>query len=209
MLLIKVLMLFLSFTLTSAHGHGHSDLPPRHHGERVETARTHARTPVTVVDGMWHLVNDSFIREGVSCESCKSLLRILKDFAITDHVFVASGQEVCRLLDPFLRSSRKEICLDGVAEHGPLLAQVLRRVKNVETSEAANLLCNNFLHVCQTVKPKSNLALPKPNKVDATKMTTFSGRGSYKVVHFSDLHIDPLYEVGTSAECDNPILCCR
>ncbi|KAG5984681.1 hypothetical protein E4U55_003762 [Claviceps digitariae] len=208
MLLIKALLLSCSFALAKKH---HEAIPSPYRNQDFDRpAPQVSDTSVSVLeDGLFHFGNNSLISDGVSCEGCKALLQVLKRFSVTDHAFVASGREVCRLIQPVLHATREEICLEGIAQHGPLLARALRSIKNVQKSEAATMLCNNFLHVCPVLKPKSKLKLPKPLKLDAQEMSTESGRGWYKVVHFSDLHIDPLYEVGTSGECDNPVLCCR
>ncbi|KAG5922531.1 hypothetical protein E4U53_003694, partial [Claviceps sorghi] len=205
MLLFRMLLLSLSFTLTRAT----TDTPQgqtRQNG--IDLARLND-APGLAIQGLSLFKNNKFINEGVSCTSCKELLKILKKFSITDYVFVAAGKEVCRTLGPFIGTASEEICRQGMAEHGPLLAGVLRRIKDVDESDAATMLCNNFLQVCEVVSPKSNLALPQPDKLDAKTVSMVSGRGSYKVTHFSDLHIDPLYKAGTSGECDNPVLCCR
>ncbi|KAG5930426.1 hypothetical protein E4U42_001349 [Claviceps africana] len=207
MLLNRMLLLSLGFTLTTA---SRSMPHARNREKQVDPAKPRlSDAPGLAMQGLSLFKNNKFINEGISCISCKELLKILKKFSASDHQFVAAGQGVCRALGPFIGIASEEICRQGVAEHGPLLAEVLRGIKDVDASDAATMLCNNFLQVCEVVSPKSNLVFPEPDESGAKAMSMISGRGSYKVTHFSDLHIDPLYRTGTSGECDNPVLCCR
>ncbi|KAG6020846.1 hypothetical protein E4U40_005789 [Claviceps sp. LM458 group G5] len=146
--------------------------------------------------------------ESLSCYHCKSLIKKLKKFSETNTAFVTSGVELCSIVRPLLNRSLKDICVEGVTEHGPLVAEVLRTIQDVEKSAAATLLCNNFLQVCPPATVGSKIDLPPPpTKLPEPKSS--DGEGSYKVIHFSDLHIDPLYEIGAIGECSNPFLCCR
>ncbi|KAG6001637.1 hypothetical protein E4U21_003992 [Claviceps maximensis] len=203
------------FTLTGVRRKGHRPTehkPGVRHKNRYflgddYVSKSTTFSQIDVPDALGDVVNS--IDKGISCKSCKELLRILQKFSDTDELFVQSGKDVCRVIQPVLRSTREEICREGVQEHGPLLAQALRTIMDVETSQAANLLCNNFLQVCTVTMPRSGLTLPPRPEVVQQKPEPSSSLGSYKVVHFSDLHVDPLYTVGAAGECDNPVLCCR
>ncbi|KAG6261344.1 hypothetical protein E4U49_004001 [Claviceps purpurea] len=144
----------------------------------------------------------------LSCYHCQSLIKKLKKFSTTDTTFVSSATELCAIIRPLLNHPLKNVCVEGVALHGPLLAEVLRSIEDPEHSTAATLLCNNFLQVCDAATVESKMDLPPPPK-KLPKPKSSDGEGSYKVIHFSDLHIDPLYKVGAVGDCSNPFLCCR
>ncbi|KAJ6485920.1 Metallo-dependent phosphatase-like protein [Mycena sanguinolenta] len=73
------------------------------------------------------------------------------------------------------------------------------------------MLCQNFLGLCP-LPPASPLNLtswfakPKPDPLPAPK--TPSGE-RLKVLHLSDIHIDPRYDTGAEANCTSGSPCCR
>jgi sphingomyelin phosphodiesterase len=68
-------------------------------------------------------------------------------------------------------------------------------------------MCANLIGLCQYPEVRTNtLSFPSPKPKDARPQA--SGKPPIKVVHFSDTHVDLLYETGSSYECSKPI-CCR
>ncbi|KAJ8084601.1 hypothetical protein PM082_003374 [Marasmius tenuissimus] len=73
------------------------------------------------------------------------------------------------------------------------------------------MLCQNFLNLCP-LPPTSPLNLtgwfkkPRPDPLPSVKKST--GK-RVKVLHISDLHIDPRYATGSEANCTNSGFCCR
>jgi len=75
-------------------------------------------------------------------------------------------------------------------------------------SQTSKLFCINFLGVCNYPKV-TEWKVPFPNeKPRGTKRPVTSGREPLKVVHYSDVHVDLLYEEGATANCSKPV-CCR
>ncbi|KAG5958758.1 hypothetical protein E4U58_005262 [Claviceps cyperi] len=201
MLLFRVL-LSLGFALTAIAS-------PEQDTIALEDAKVRLKkASPDVINELSLFVSSVEMSQSLTCHSCQSLIKTLKKFSETNTAFVASGKEVCSIVRPLLNSQLKNVCLEGVAEHGPLLAEVLRSIQDVEKSTAATLLCNNFLQVCEVATVDSKMDLPPPPK-KLPKPKSSDGEGSYKVIHFSDLHIDPLYKIGSIGECSNPFLCCR
>ncbi|KAG5914306.1 hypothetical protein E4U61_005896 [Claviceps capensis] len=202
MLLFRVL-LSLGFALTAIAS-------PEKDAKALEDAKARLKESSPDVINELALFVSSFPMspERLSCYHCQSLIKKLKKFSRTDEAFVASGVELCSIIRPLLNHALKNVCVEGVAQHGPLLAEVLRSIQDVEKSTAATLLCNNFLQVCEAATVESKMDLPPPPE-ELPKPKSSDGEGSYKVIHFSDLHIDPLYKIGAIGDCSNPFLCCR
>lgn len=99
------------------------------------------------------------------------------------------------------------MCHQSMDEHGPVAAEVLRNMGNVRKSDGAALFCNNVLQVCPVVNPTVDLYLP-PQEVLPWQRPLLAMK-PFEIVHFSDIHLDPEYATGSSAECDDPGLCCR
>jgi sphingomyelin phosphodiesterase len=69
------------------------------------------------------------------------------------------------------------------------------------------LFCVSSLGVCPHPDVEDHevtFPTPKPD----TRRPEPSGLEPLRVVHFSDIHIDPFYQEGTNANCTKPI-CCR
>lgn len=74
-------------------------------------------------------------------------------------------------------------------------------------SKSSRLFCITFLGLCPY--PDVELFEPEfPSPELGNGTVEPSGREPIKVVHFSDIHIDPLYTEGANTECSKPI-CCR
>ncbi|KAL7625525.1 hypothetical protein AAE478_004745 [Parahypoxylon ruwenzoriense] len=98
-----------------------------------------------------------------------------------------------------------DVCEGAISLEGPIIAHSLRGM--AIGSKASQLACVAFMGLCPypEVEPYDVPFLsPKPN----TTRPAPSGREPLHVVHYSDIHIDPLYVVGANANCTKPI-CCR
>lgn len=97
------------------------------------------------------------------------------------------------------------MCDGIIALEAPIVAAAIRKMKI--GSDTANLFCNTFLGLCEfPAVPAWNVPFPSPKP--KTSRPTPSGKPPIKVVHYSDIHIDPLYLPGASTQCNKPI-CCR
>ncbi|KAK2597359.1 hypothetical protein QQS21_006056 [Conoideocrella luteorostrata] len=148
----------------------------------------------------------------LSCRACRSLLELLRRYADTNKEFVAAGKKICSIIDRFANDHVREICHETATLQGPVMATALRNMGNIRTSQAAGMFCNNILQTCPLVNPEWIV----PIKERQSEIRHFqrerpklSGRKGVKIVHFSDIHIDPHYRVGSNANCNNPVLCCR
>ncbi|CCM04993.1 uncharacterized protein FIBRA_07191 [Fibroporia radiculosa] len=96
----------------------------------------------------------------------------------------------------------------GPFDTGGVIAQVIQ-LADVAGYDG-QMICNYFLSLCP-VPPTSPLDLtnwfakPKPDPLPAPKQPTGQ---RLKVLHLSDLHIDPRYTIGAEANCTS-YLCCR
>lgn len=104
------------------------------------------------------------------------------------------------------QSYDEEFCAGTVEREVPALAELARNVE--PNSTAAIQFCITFLGVCDYPKVQE-WAVPFPSKpyCDAPAPAP-SNKKPLKVVHYSDIHVDPLYVTGSSTECKKAI-CCR
>lgn len=104
------------------------------------------------------------------------------------------------------QSYDEEFCAGLVKREAPVLAQLARNIE--PNSTAATQFCITFLGVCDYPKV-DEWSVPFPSKpfCDA-KAPAPSNKKPLKVIHYSDIHVDPLYTEGASTECKKPI-CCR
>ena len=105
-----------------------------------------------------------------------------------------------------LQSYDSQFC-DGVVDReGPVIADIVRAMEINSTSSTQ--FCVTFLGVCKIPEPESWSVPFASKKVCDKKAPALSGKKPLKVIHYSDIHIDPLYEKGASTKCNKPT-CCR
>ncbi|KAM3502989.1 hypothetical protein MY11210_008879 [Beauveria gryllotalpidicola] len=151
--------------------------------------------------GTWALeTRDMF--EIKTCESCQNLISVIKGLvADSDEPLVSIGKKLCLASTSY----DEEFCAGTVEREAPALAELARNVE--PNSTAAIQFCITFLGVCDY--PEVNQwTVPFPSKpfCDA-KTPAPSNKKPLKVVHYSDIHVDPLYVAGSSTECKKPICC--
>ncbi|KAI0135272.1 sphingomyelin phosphodiesterase [Daldinia grandis] len=137
-----------------------------------------------------------------SCAACETVLLQLKIIAAAgDDFFIHSMTELCQ------RSGVQDadVCAGSIALEGPIVAHSLRGL--AIGSRTSRLVCVALMGLCQhpEVLPY-NVSFPSPKRL--TGRPSPSGLEPVQVVHFSDIHIDPLYVEGANANCTKPI-CCR
>ncbi|KDQ58411.1 hypothetical protein JAAARDRAFT_34199 [Jaapia argillacea MUCL 33604] len=150
-------------------------------------------------------VNDiiAALEQAVDCGSCHAALAPLQMLAhMGDKTFVKTIVAVCVVL----RIEDPDVCDGAIAEQGPILAHSLRSISI--TGETATLLCDAVFGLCQP-PPVHPLTIQFP-KVEPypPKQFVSSGKPRIQVAHFSDVHIDRQYTVGSETNCTKPI-CCR
>ena len=98
-----------------------------------------------------------------------------------------------------------DVCKGAIAGEGPIIAQDLRGM--TIGSHTSQLFCITFFGLCG-YPPVTPYTVPFPFPKPATIRPPVSDQAPLKVVHFSDIHVDPFYETGASYNCTKPI-CCR
>ncbi|KAJ4147927.1 hypothetical protein LMH87_002421 [Akanthomyces muscarius] len=150
-----------------------------------------------LVDDIWNK-----IKGAATCGGCESILVLLKGIAFFgDGAFVGAAKTLCKLgkiQDP-------DVC-DGLLDReGPTVARVINELSMYGRTQ--KLFCGAILGLCDipAVQP---LDLKFPSEKPNRGRPTPSGNKPLKVVHFSDIHVDHHYTVGSNTACNKPI-CCR
>ncbi|KAH7152207.1 Metallo-dependent phosphatase-like protein [Dactylonectria estremocensis] len=141
-------------------------------------------------------------QDHASCAGCQTLLVALKGLALLgDRTLIDILQEICKLSG----AEDDDVCEGAIALEGPIIAKAIRNMKI--GSKTSKEFCITFLGICEYPDIKK-WSVPFPSKKPAAARPASSGKDPIKVVHYSDIHIDPLYVEGSNAECTKPI-CCR
>ncbi|KAI1462421.1 sphingomyelin phosphodiesterase [Annulohypoxylon moriforme] len=138
----------------------------------------------------------------VSCAVCETILLQLKLVALRgDAFFVGVTTEFCKRAG----IEDNDVCEGAIALEGPVIAHALRGMKI--GSKTSRLACIALMGLCPypEIEPHE-IVFPSPKPKTARPAS--SGLKPLQVVHFSDVHVDPLYAVGADANCSKPI-CCR
>ncbi|KAF9078780.1 Metallo-dependent phosphatase-like protein [Rhodocollybia butyracea] len=139
----------------------------------------------------------------LDCASCHSLLVTLRaTAALGDNALTNSLKNMCKQL----KLQDPDVC-DGVLDNaGPIIAHDLRSISPF--GQTSTKFCSAIFGLC--AEPPVNdyiVPFPKPTPRNP-KVFKSSGKPPFQVVHFSDVHIDREYTIGSEANCSKP-LCCR
>ncbi|KAI1079327.1 putative acid sphingomyelinase [Whalleya microplaca] len=137
-----------------------------------------------------------------SCVACEAILIQLKLAASRgDEFFVGAVTELCK------RSGieDEDVCEGSISLEGPIVARSLRGI--IPGSRTSRLACVAFMGLCSYPEVEArNISFPAPRP--PTTRPAPSGRKPLHIVHYSDIHVDPLYVEGANTNCSKPI-CCR
>ncbi|KYK61510.1 acid sphingomyelinase [Drechmeria coniospora] len=175
-----------------AHGAATGDVSPG--GLALTRRELEARG---FVDDIWKK-----IKNVASCAGCEGVLGLFKGLTwLGDGAFVRVTQTICKLA----KVQDADVCEGAIALEGPVIANVIRNLKI--GSKTSKTFCTTLFGLCgfPDVAPWS---VPFPSVKPSRSRPKSGGKPPIKIVHYSDIHIDPLYVAGASADCSKPI-CCR
>ncbi|KAJ5931453.1 hypothetical protein N7516_005942 [Penicillium verrucosum] len=141
-------------------------------------------------------------KNAVDCGACQVLLGSIKVTAGLGEKFMVNVfTGLCKISgveDP-------DVCTGVIDKEGPALHDAFKALHL--NSDASKTLCASLIGLCKHPDVHSHtLTFPSPKPKTARPPP--SGQKPIKVVHFSDTHVDLLYEPGSSYKCSKPI-CCR
>jgi len=183
--------------------------------------RSPAPEPITPLNSI-SLIEDAFfddlraIADSVTysdaCSKCIAGVQLLHLAAITQPVSTATNLLIraCHAIPPFQRGVPAATCeseFDEAGGLGPYYAQLLSKMSLATGDMTA--LCAYHYNVCDESPPieidEDLYFTPKPPSADLVPPP--SGE-AVNVLHLSDWHLDPRYDIGSEANCTNA-LCCR
>ncbi|KAJ5282453.1 hypothetical protein N7497_002384 [Penicillium chrysogenum] len=141
-------------------------------------------------------------KNAVNCGACQVLLGSIKVTAgLGEDFMVDVFTGLCKISgveDP-------DVCAGIIDKEGPALHDAFNALQlNSDTSKT---LCASLVGLCKYPEVHTySLAFPSPKP--KTVRPPPSGKTPLRVVHFSDTHVDLLYEPGSNYKCSKPI-CCR
>ncbi|KAI3336143.1 Metallo-dependent phosphatase-like protein [Ustulina deusta] len=137
-----------------------------------------------------------------SCAACEATLLQLKLAAARgDDVFVALASRACKRL----KIADDDVCEGAIALEGPIIAHSLRGLHL--GSKTSRLICVALFGMCSfpdVEQYQVSFPSPKPND----RRPEPSGQRPLRVVHYSDIHVDPWYTEGADTNCTK-FICCR
>ncbi|KAH7318455.1 Metallo-dependent phosphatase-like protein [Stachybotrys elegans] len=140
--------------------------------------------------------------DAASCSRCLATLLSLKSVAaLGDKPFIDALTRSCVIS----KTQDPEVCRGALELEGPILAAAIRNM--VIGSKTSKLFCAGILGSCDYPEVEE-WSVPFPSEKPSRGRPSPSGKQPLKVVHFSDVHIDPQYTEGTNTHCGKPI-CCR
>ncbi|KAK4937114.1 hypothetical protein LTR10_022166 [Elasticomyces elasticus] len=146
------------------------------------------------------------------CSKCLAATQLLHSAAISQPVSVFTNIliKACNalpLVKSNIRASSCESEFSGVASFGPYLAQMFAKM-SLATGDMYTV-CSIQYSLCEALPPmhidESLYFDPKPESAEVAPEP--SGE-TFNVLHLSDWHLDPRYDIGSEGNCTG-YLCCR
>lgn len=146
------------------------------------------------------------------CSKCIAAGQLLQITAISQPVSVFTNIliKACNAVPAFkdtIRSASCEARFSGVANYGPYMAQLFAKM-SLTTGDMQHW-CSVQFELCEERPPilidEDFYFDPKPESANIEPEP--SGQ-TINVLHLSDWHLDPRYDIGSEANCSN-YLCCR
>ncbi|KAK5451412.1 hypothetical protein LTS15_008176 [Exophiala xenobiotica] len=176
--------------------------------------------PITPLPG--ELIEDSLVSQLVSiadtafypdnCSKCLAASQLLHVAAISQPVSVFTNVLIraCNTL-PFVKDNiRAKSCeaeFGGVASFGPYLAQMFAKM-SLATGDMY-YLCSHQQPLCDPLPPVLiDESLYFEAKPESAQVAPEPSGHTLNVLHLSDWHLDPRYDIGSEANCTD-YLCCR
>ncbi|PHH61879.1 hypothetical protein CDD81_7743 [Ophiocordyceps australis] len=172
----------------------HSDTAAQYSGPDIVASSMSLKSKA---DAIWEK-----LKGDASCGGAEALLAIFKGLAVFgDEPVIKVAQGICKATGKL----DADVCDGAIALEGPILADVIRHM--TLGSRTSYAFGTTVLGVCgyPDVVPWD---VPFPSPKPAGGRPKPSGKKPLKVVHYSDIHIDEMYQTGANADCSKPI-CCR
>ncbi|KAI8188589.1 Sphingomyelin phosphodiesterase [Colletotrichum sp. SAR 10_66] len=138
------------------------------------------------------------IQQQFSLNSHNGILLILKTLAnFGDDTFVGALQKLCNAAS----SEDEDVCNGTLALEGPVIAASLRDL--TLGSKTAQVFCTTLLGLCDNPEVEPYTVPMPPKTITSPLPANVASNGAkptpFKIAHFSDIHIDPLYVTGSNA----------
>lgn len=164
----------------------------------------------TLLNELLSIVDTPFYPD--NCTKCLAAGQILHAAAISQPVSVftnllVKGCNALPMIKNHIRAASCESEFSGVAGFGPYLAQLFSKM-SLATGDMYTLCAINY-HLCEA--PKAALideSLYFDSKPESANVAPEPSGHSINVLHLSDWHLDPRYDIGSEANCTG-YLCCR
>jgi sphingomyelin phosphodiesterase len=176
-------------------------------GPEPITPLTEAAISKSVVSELLAILETPFYAD--SCSKCIATTQILHVTAISQSasVFTSTLIAACESA-PVLRSQiRAASCQSQLSQYGPYLAQLFAKM-SLATGDMHHW-CSVHYGFCEEALPilidESLYFTPKP---EAANVAPAPSAQTINVLHLSDWHLDPRYDIGSEGNCSD-YLCCR
>ena len=146
------------------------------------------------------------------CSKCIAASQILHVAAVSQPVSVFTNVLIraCNAVPEVtaqLRSASCESHFGGVANYGPYMAQLFSKM-SLATGDMHHLCSVNY-NLCEEKPPvlidESLYFDPKP---ESANIAPEPSDHAFNVLHLSDWHLDPRYDIGSEGNCSH-YMCCR
>uniref|UniRef100_A0A1B0CTP1 Sphingomyelin phosphodiesterase n=1 Tax=Lutzomyia longipalpis TaxID=7200 RepID=A0A1B0CTP1_LUTLO len=147
------------------------------------------------------------------CLTCRAVTYSFLTFnstGVDDDFLEKVAVDLCLLLQ---LGGTENVCKDQVATFKPMMAYIVKHTENILPDRICGITQQSF--ECGSIEDlyeEFPVAFQEPtlprNATSKSSPLTHKSRHNLTILHLTDFHYDPLYAVGSAAECKEQI-CCR
>ncbi|EGC30266.1 hypothetical protein DICPUDRAFT_158024 [Dictyostelium purpureum] len=199
MKIINIILLFLIINLAYCH----NSINKQNNNKNDININQYNNIDINNIDDKVLLKRLGYDTNGTKCDVCTYGINEIQKMIITE-----KGPEDIKAwaidLCTYLRIEKPQVC-EG------LIPLFMGMAKNVLSFPGVNgeFVCG-YVGFCP-YKPSNytpEVIFPKPKPPHVPVVPPSPGSPTMKILHLSDIHVDPIYEQGMNADCGEP-LCCR
>ncbi|KAJ8919135.1 hypothetical protein NQ315_012120, partial [Exocentrus adspersus] len=146
----------------------------------------------------------SFLADKTVCGICQLVVKNIQRGQLPIKVL---GQAVCNIYMTLSTLTINDFCEEIIKIHLPILEYIVKHSKILDPELACSVLLQN--KQCYYKKPALKWTLEAPSlSTFKIPQVQYQNRKPIKILHLSDVHITPDYQIGGVTKCGYP-LCCK
>ncbi|XP_066245446.1 sphingomyelin phosphodiesterase B-like [Euwallacea similis] len=140
--------------------------------------------------------------DATTCSLCSVIANFLvagRKLGMTDINIKAEGEQIC---DAFNIESPR-VCSGAIDQHANILLYIIDNTPDLVPAKFCDIFMQGYS--CNFTNIEWNVEIPEGQTPERPQPGDSSS--TFKILHFSDIHVDPLYTPNKVRTCNEPVCC--